>query len=55
MSNKTLIELNESWISERLTDVADIKNKKDAWVFVQEPGFIGFGVVQSEKNLVAPI
>ena len=46
MPNKTHIEeLNESWVCGRLSDVTDIKNQNTAWVLVQEPGFIGFGVV----------
>ena len=48
MPNKTLIELNKSWVCEHSSDVTDIENKKAAWVLVQEPGFIGFGVVSAD-------
>ena len=46
MSNKTLIKLNKCWVCEHLCDVTE---KETAWVLLQEPGFIGFGVVQSDK------
>ena len=46
MPNKTLIELNKCWVSEHLCNVTE---KDMAWVLLQEPGFIGFGVVQSNK------
>ena len=50
MLNKTHIEqLDKSWVCERLCDVTDVENKKAAWVLAQEPGFIGFGVVSSDK------
>lgn len=49
MPNKTDVELNESWVRERLRDVTDIETKKAAWVLVQEPGFIGFGAVYQDK------
>ena len=49
MSGKTLITLNKSWVCEHLRDVTDIETKTTAWVLVQEPGFIGFGVVRSDK------
>ena len=42
MSNKTLIELNKCWVCEHLCDVTD---EEMAWVLLQEPGFIGFGIV----------
>ena len=50
MANKTPIELNKSWVCEHLCDVT---KEKMAWVLLQEPGFIGFGVVQS-KNIWWP-
>ncbi len=40
----TLTELNETLICSRLSDVT---SRKTAWILLQEPGFIGFGVVQS--------
>ena len=46
MPNKCQIELNEKWVYDCLSDVTE---KERAWVFLQEPGFIGFGVVQSTK------
>ena len=49
MLNKKFIELNKCWVCEHLCDVTDIETKKAAWVLLQEPGFIGFGVVQSDK------
>lgn len=46
MTKETHTELNEKLICSRLSYVtAD----KTAWVLLQEPGFIGFGVVQSDK------
>lgn len=51
MSNKILIEeLNESWVYQRFSNVTD---EDAAWVLLQEPGFIGFGVVR-EDNIVWP-
>ena len=51
MPNKILIEeLNESWIYQRFSNVT---NENAAWVLLQEPGFIGFGVVR-EDNIVWP-
>ena len=46
MPNKTLIELNKCWVCEHLCDVTE---KNMAWVLLQEPGFIGFGVVQKSR------
>ena len=46
MPNKCQIELNKKWVCECLSDVT---KEEFAWVLVQEPGFIGFGVVQSAK------
>ena len=45
MSNKVLIELDKSWVCERLCDVTD---EDITWVLLQEPGFIGFGVVMKD-------
>lgn len=43
--------LDETIICQHLPDVtADIS----AWVFLREPGFIGFGVVQSDKIYLPP-
>lgn len=54
MPNKCQIEeLNESWVCEHLDNVTDIETQNSAWVLVQEPGFIGFGVV-SRKNICWP-
>ena len=54
MPNKTHIEeLNESWVCEHLSDVTDIETQNATWILVQEPGFIGFGVV-SPKNICWP-
>ena len=49
MANKTNIELDKLWVCEHLGDVTDIKTQNSAWVLVQEPGFIGFGVVSADK------
>lgn len=49
MPNEADVEFNQSWICERLRDVTDIETQKSAWVLVQEPGFIGFGVVSPNK------
>ena len=46
MPNKCQIEMNKKWVCERLSDVTE---EKSAWALIQEPGFIGFGVVQSDK------
>ena len=46
MSKETHKALNEELTCSRLCDVT--KNKT-AWILLQEPGFIGFGVVQSDK------
>lgn len=46
-------ELNKSWVCDHLYNVTDIDTQETAWVLVQEPGFIGFGVVQS-KNIWWP-
>lgn len=47
--NKILIELNKCWVCDHLHDVTGIETQNVAWVLVQEPGFIGFGVVQQDK------
>ena len=50
MVNKTHIEeLNQSWVCEHLGDVTDMETQNSAWVLVQEPGFIGFGVVCTDE------
>ena len=46
MNKETHKELNEELICSRLCDVT--KNET-AWILLQEPSFIGFGVVQSDK------
>ena len=51
MPNKTLIELNKSWVCEHLFDVTD---EDMAWVLLQEPGFIGFGVVTKDDICFPP-
>lgn len=49
MPNKTPLCLKYTSICNRLNDVTDIEIQKSAWVLVQEPGFIGFGVVELNK------
>lgn len=49
MPNKTPLTLKDTSICDRLNAVTDIETQKSAWVLVQEPGFIGFGVVESNK------
>ena len=50
MVNKTHIEeLNKSWVCEHLGNVTNMETQNSAWVLVQEPGFIGFGVVSTDK------
>ena len=46
MPNETHEKLNETLICSRLSDVT---GNQAAWVLVQEPGFIGFGVVQLDN------
>lgn len=46
MSKETHTKLDEKLICSHLSDVTE---KDTAWVLLQEPGFIGFGVVQSDK------
>ena len=47
MLNKTHIEeLNSDWVYQHLHDVT---TNDAAWVFSQEPGFIGFGVVMQDS------
>ena len=43
MTNKCQIELNKEWVCEHFPNVT---KEKMAWVLIQEPGFIGFGVVE---------
>lgn len=51
MSNNTPMELNGSWVCQHLSDVT---THSTAWVLLQEPGFIGFGVVQQDKIFWPP-
>jgi CRISPR-associated protein (TIGR03984 family) len=46
MPNEMHETLDECLISQHLGDVTE---KKSAWILLQEPGFIGFGVVQQNK------
>ena len=46
MPNKCQIELNKKWVCDHLSDVTE---EEMAWMLTQEPGFIGFGVVQWNK------
>ena len=46
MTNKCQIELNKEWVCEHFPNVT---KEKMAWVLIQEPGFIGFGVVESDE------
>ena len=50
MPNETHKELDKALIRQHLGNVT--KNGS-AWVLLQEPGFIGFGVVQKKQNLLA--
>ena len=52
MPNRILIEeLNQSWVCEQLCDVTD---EDMAWILLQEPGFIGFGVVMKDNICFPP-
>ena len=51
MPNKTLIKLNKCWVCEHLCNVTD---EEMAWVLLQEPGFIGFGVVTQHDIYFQP-
>ena len=51
MPNETDKKLDEPLIRQHLSDVTA---KNTAWVLLQEPGFIGFGVVQSDKICLPP-
>ncbi len=52
MPNRTLIEqLNSTWLSQQL---GDITANDTAWVFLQEPAFIGFGVVTKNDTYFPP-
>ena len=53
MPNNTPIELNKKWVYTHLCDVTDATKEKMAWVLLQEPGFIGFGVVM-ENDICFP-
>ncbi len=46
MPNKCQIQLNEKWVCDHLSGVT---GEEMAWVLIQEPGFIGFGVVQPNE------
>ena len=46
MPNETHTELNEKLVYQHLCYVTD---EETAWVLLQEPGFIGFGVVQKDR------
>ena len=56
MANKTNIKLNKPWVRNHLCDVTNkkIAGERVAWVFIQEPGFIGFGIVQHNGILWPP-
>ena len=47
MRKETHTELNEALICQHLCDVTT--ENKAAWILLQEPGFIGFGVVQASE------
>ena len=49
MPNKCQIQLNKEWVCQHLSDVTNTETQNSAWVLVQEPGFIGFGVVSSKE------
>ena len=51
MLKETHIEITEMLICNHLCDVTD---KDTAWILLQEPGFIGFGVVQADKICCPP-
>ena len=51
MPNKCQIKLNEKWVCGHLLDITE---KDGAWVFLQEPGFIGFGVVMQNSICFPP-
>ena len=52
MRNKILIQkLDKSWVCDQLCDVT---SKDMAWVLLQEPGFIGFGVVMKNDICFPP-
>ncbi len=46
MTKETHKKLDEKLVCSNLSNVTE---KDTAWVLLQEPGFIGFGVVQSDK------
>ncbi|MYK17328.1 hypothetical protein F4055_04055 [Candidatus Poribacteria bacterium] len=51
MPHKCQIELKKKWVCDHLSDVT---NEKTAWVLLQEPGFIGFGVVEANEIWLPP-
>ena len=51
MKKRTHTELNKALIYQHLCDVTE---KKTAWILLQEPGFIGFGVVRSDEIYLPP-
>ncbi len=65
MPDKTSIELNKPWVCEYLRDIElnkpwvceylrDVTDEEMAWVLLQEPGFIGFGVVTKNDICFPP-
>ena len=53
MPNESHQELNEELVRDRLCHVTGNKTET-AWVLLQEPGFIGFGVVRQDKIFWPP-
>ena len=51
MPNQTCEKLSEVWTRQHLQDVT---KGEIAWVLMQEPGFIGFGVVHQDKIFWPP-
>jgi len=51
MSNRNSVNLTEHGVCECLSNVTD---KDRAWVLIQEPGFIGFGVVEENEIWLPP-
>ena len=49
MPNTKHAELSEELVRQHLCYVIDINDKNAAWILLQEPGFIGFGVVYQDK------
>ena len=48
MPNEPHKELNEKLVCDQLCHVTE-NHTETAWVLLQEPGFIGFGVVRQDK------